>query len=106
MSAVANAALRKCVYRRATLEDGICRAKARRYVELSGFKQANLFSKRNTSSDAVTQGSEGSIMEPQELQEVAIVIRPEKDNVAVVTADIIEKDTPLKHDGNVVTVLG
>ena len=32
-------------------------------------------------------------MEPREFQEVAIVIRPEKDNVAVVTVDFIEKDT-------------
>ena len=45
-------------------------------------------------------------MEPRELQEVAIVIRPEKDNVAVVTADFIEKDTPLKHEGQVLTVSG
>jgi altronate hydrolase len=45
-------------------------------------------------------------MEPRELQEVAIVIRPEKDNVAVVTADFIEKDTPLKHAGRVLTVSG
>ena len=34
-------------------------------------------------------------MEAQNLQDMAIVIRPEKDNVAVVTADFIEKDTPL-----------
>ncbi len=37
-------------------------------------------------------------MEAQNLQDVAIVIRPGKDNVAVVTADFIEKDTPLKHE--------
>ncbi len=43
-------------------------------------------------------------MEPRELQEVAIVIRPEKDNVAVVTVDFIEKDTPLKHEGQLFTV--
>ena len=43
---------------------------------------------------AASQGREVVIMEPKELQEVAIVIRPEKDNVAVVTADFIEKDTP------------
>ena len=47
-----------------------------------------------------------SIMEPRELQEVAIVIRPEKDNVAVVTVDFIEKDTPLKYEGQVFTVSG
>jgi altronate hydrolase len=46
------------------------------------------------------------IMEPRELQDVAIVIRPEKDNVAVVTADFIEKDTPLEYDGEIVTVSG
>ena len=44
--------------------------------------------------------------EPQNLQEVAIVIQPEKDNVAVVTADLVEKDTPLKYDGGVLTVSG
>src|ERR1039458_9890647 len=56
--------------------------------------------------DAAKQGIEGSTMEPRELQDVAIVIRPEKDNVAVVTADFIETDTPLKYEGNIVTVLG
>ena len=45
-------------------------------------------------------------MEAQNLQDMAIVIRPEKDNVAVVTADFIEKDTPLKHEGKVLTVSG
>jgi len=45
-------------------------------------------------------------MEPRELQEVAIIIRPEKDNVAVVTADFIEKDTPLRYQGQVITVSG
>jgi altronate hydrolase len=45
-------------------------------------------------------------MEPRELQEVAIVIRPEQDNVAVVTVDFIEKDTPLKNAGQVLTVSG
>jgi altronate hydrolase len=45
-------------------------------------------------------------MEPQELEEVAIIIRPEKDNVAVVTVDFLEKDTPLKHAGQVLTVSG
>lgn len=45
-------------------------------------------------------------MEPRELQEIAIVIRPGKDNVAVVTADLIEKDTPLRHEGQVITVSG
>ena len=45
-------------------------------------------------------------MEPRKLDEVAIVIRPEKDNVAVVTADFIEKDTPLKYEGEILTVSG
>jgi altronate hydrolase len=45
-------------------------------------------------------------MEPRELQEVAIVIQPAKDNVAVVTADCIEQDTPLKYEGQVLTVSG
>ncbi len=45
-------------------------------------------------------------MEPRELQEVAIVIRPGDDNVAVVTVDFIEKDTPLKYGGKVLTVSG
>ena len=45
-------------------------------------------------------------MQPRNFQDVAIVIRPEKDNVAVVTADFIEKDTPLIQDGKVLTVSG
>ena len=45
-------------------------------------------------------------MEAGKLEDVAIVIRPGKDNVAVVTADFIEKDTPLKYEGNVLTVSG
>ena len=45
-------------------------------------------------------------METKELQEVAIVIRPEKDNVAVVTVEFIEKGTPLKYAGQVLTVSG
>jgi altronate hydrolase len=45
-------------------------------------------------------------MEPRELQDVAIVIRPEKDNVAVVTADLIEQDTPLKYEGETLTLSG
>jgi altronate hydrolase len=45
-------------------------------------------------------------MEPQELRDVAIVIRPELDNVAVVTADFIEKGTPLRHAGALLTVSG
>ena len=45
-------------------------------------------------------------MEAQNLQDVAIVVRPGKDNVAVVTADFVEKDTPLKHGGKVLTISG
>ena len=46
------------------------------------------------------------VMETRELREVAIVIRPEKDNVAVVTADFIEKGARLAHAGRVITVSG
>jgi altronate hydrolase len=45
-------------------------------------------------------------MEPRELQEVAIIIRPEEDNLAVLTADFVEKDTPLKHAGQILTLSG
>ena len=45
-------------------------------------------------------------MEPRALQEVAIVIRPEHDNVAVVTVDFIEHDTPLTYAGEVLTISG
>ncbi len=45
-------------------------------------------------------------MQPLELEEVAIVIRLEKDNVAVVTADFVEKGTPLKHEGRILTISG
>src|SRR5580692_4524613 len=45
-------------------------------------------------------------MEPQQLQDVAIVIRQEKDNVAVVTAEFVEKDTPLKYEGAILKMSG
>jgi altronate hydrolase len=45
-------------------------------------------------------------MEMRELQDFAIVIRPEKDNVAVVTVDFIEADTRLTYAGKVMTVSG
>jgi altronate hydrolase len=45
-------------------------------------------------------------METKELREVAIVIRPEKDNLAVVTADFIEKGARLKYAGQVITLSG
>lgn len=38
-------------------------------------------------------------LEPLNLEDVAIVIRPEHDNVAVVTTDVIEKGTPLAYHG-------
>lgn len=45
-------------------------------------------------------------MDPINLEEVAIVIRPGKDNVAVATADFIEAGTPLRLDGRVLTISG
>lgn len=38
-------------------------------------------------------------MQPKNLEDVAIVIRPERDNIAVVTADFIEKGTALNDRG-------
>ncbi|MFB3920604.1 MAG: UxaA family hydrolase [Terriglobia bacterium] len=40
------------------------------------------------------------------LEDVAIVIRSEKDNLAVVTADFLEKGTELKYQNRVITVSG
>ena|SRR5438034_7454810 len=40
------------------------------------------------------------------LEDVAIVIRPEKDNVAVVTVDFLEKGDTLKHRGESLTISG
>ncbi len=40
------------------------------------------------------------------LEEVAIVIRPEKDNVAVVTEDFVEAGTELEYGGRVVRLAG
>lgn len=45
-------------------------------------------------------------MEPRNLEDVAIVIRPEKDNVAVATVDFLEKDTPLRYRGELITLTG
>ena len=45
-------------------------------------------------------------MQAQQLEDVAIVIRPGKDNVAVVTADFVEKDTPLTYGGKALTITG
>ena len=43
-------------------------------------------------------------METRNLEEVAIVIRPEKDNVAVVTADFVEEGAPLRYDGATIAI--
>ncbi|HEV2245453.1 MAG TPA: UxaA family hydrolase [Terriglobia bacterium] len=40
------------------------------------------------------------------LKEVAIIIRPGKDNVAVVKTDFIEKGAELQYEGNVITLSG
>ncbi|HME00214.1 MAG TPA: UxaA family hydrolase [Terriglobia bacterium] len=45
-------------------------------------------------------------MDTRNLEDVAIVIRPQKDNVAVVTADSVEQGTPLRHDGATMTISG
>lgn len=45
-------------------------------------------------------------MEIARLEDIAIVIRPEKDNVAVVTADFIEAGTSLRYRDRVITVSG
>lgn len=45
-------------------------------------------------------------MGPRNLEDVAIVIRPEKDNLAVVTVDLLEKGTGLKYRDRVVTISG
>ena len=45
-------------------------------------------------------------MEPVTLEDVAIVIKPGKDNVAVVTAEFIEAGTELKYGEQLLTVSG
>ena len=45
-------------------------------------------------------------MEPIKLEDLAIVIKPEKDNVAVVTAEFIEAGTELKYGEQLLTVSG
>jgi len=45
-------------------------------------------------------------MEPKKLEDVAIVIKPEKDNVAVVTSELIEQGTPLKYGEQGLTISG
>ena len=45
-------------------------------------------------------------MEPKTLDDLAIIIRPKKDNVAVVTADFIEPGTQLKYGDQLLTMSG
>lgn len=45
-------------------------------------------------------------MEPRNIEDVAIVIRPGKDNLAVVTVDHLEKGTRLKFGGQVIAISG
>jgi altronate hydrolase len=45
-------------------------------------------------------------MEPTRLEDVAIVIKPEKDNIAVVTAEFIDAGTELKYGEQSLTVSG
>src|SRR5208337_3857288 len=45
-------------------------------------------------------------MEPKTLDDLAIVIKPKKDNVAVVTADLIEPGTQLKYGDQLLTMSG
>src|SRR2546422_7237438 len=44
--------------------------------------------------------------EATNLEDVAIVIRPQKDNVAVVTVDLLEKGAKLKYQGGTFTLSG
>src|SRR3990172_9096394 len=45
-------------------------------------------------------------MEAKDLDNFAIVVRPETDNVAVVTVDLIEAGTRLRYNGDILTVSG
>jgi altronate hydrolase len=45
-------------------------------------------------------------MEPRTLEDLAIVIKPGRDNVAVVTADFIEQGTQLKYGDQLLTMSG
>lgn len=45
-------------------------------------------------------------MKPQALEDVAIVVRPDKDNVAVVTEDFVEEGTALTYQSTVLTMAG
>jgi len=45
-------------------------------------------------------------MAAKQLEDVAIIINPAKDNVAVVTAEFLEQGTSLVHNGRVITING
>ena len=45
-------------------------------------------------------------MEPRNLDDVAIVVRPDKDNIAVVTVDSLDKGARLRHDDQTFTLSG
>ncbi len=45
-------------------------------------------------------------MEARNLEDVAVIIRPERDNVAVVTVDLLEKGTRLAYHNDVLTISG
>jgi altronate hydrolase len=45
-------------------------------------------------------------LEPKTLEDVAIIIKPKKDNVAVVTADFLEQGTQLKYEDQLLTMSG
>jgi altronate hydrolase len=45
-------------------------------------------------------------MAPRNLEDVALIIRPEKDNVAVVTVDFLEKGTSIKYGDQLITMSG
>ncbi|MGH9446752.1 MAG: UxaA family hydrolase, partial [Terriglobia bacterium] len=45
-------------------------------------------------------------METRNLADVAIVIRPEKDNIAVLTADLLDQGVPLRHEETTMVMSG
>ena len=45
-------------------------------------------------------------MEPKRLEDLAIVIKPEKDNIAVVTAEVVEQGTQLKYGDQLLMISG
>jgi len=46
------------------------------------------------------------LMGPKTLDDLAMIIKPKKDNVAVVTADFIEQGTQLKYGNQLLTMSG